>query len=257
MQESISVEILDVLLYTEKKRHRRTASRSFYALSFRLSGESVFHLSGDPLRAESGSIVFVPQGIDYDRTTDGESIAVFHFRMRETAPLALSVYMPNEPERYRMLFLEALRIWEEKPRGYRFSVTSIFYRILAMMTEDGFFHGEEQTGLAERAAEEIQRRFRETGLSVSVLADALYVSEAYLRRKFRERYGMSPKRYLDAVRIENAVSLLRTGYYTQKEIADRCGYSDVKYFRTAFKARTGYTPSEYIKCDERGTEGMK
>jgi AraC-like DNA-binding protein len=58
---------------------------------------------------------------------------------------------------------------------------------------------------------------------------------------------MSPKQYLDDVRIEHAKVLLESAYYTQAEIAARCGFDDVKYFRTAFKHHTGKTPGAYMK----------
>ena len=41
--------------------------------------------------------------------------------------------------------------------------------------------------------------------------------------------------------------LLGSRYFSQKQIAERCGFSDVKYFRNAFKAATGKTPRQYGK----------
>ena len=246
LRENVSAELLDVLLYKEKKRRRHTAARPFAAFSLRLSGESVFHTSCGPLTAPAGSIAFVPSGEGYDRTVSGEeTIAVFHLLLHGEACGEFDVFIPKDPEAYRPLFLEALRIWEEKPRGYRYAATAVFYRILSRMEEDGVIFGARRVGLAERAAEYLERHFREPTLSVSLLAERLYVSEAYLRRRFRERYGESPKAYLCGVRMRNAQSLLATGYYTQKEIAERCGYGDVKYFRTAFRAHVGCTPSEW------------
>ena len=38
---------------------------------------------------------------------------------------------------------------------------------------------------------------------------------------------------------------IQSKYYTQREIAERCGFSDVEYFRCAFKTKTGQTIAEY------------
>lgn len=247
LQEHISVELLDVLLYKEKSKRPYTAGRPFSALSFRLDGRSDFDTEQGTLSAETGSVVYVPQGKAYTRVTEGETIAVFHFHLHDPVTDAIEVFLPENVERYRVLFSEALRIWEEKPRGYRHAATALFYRILAAMEEDGVLFTAHTAGLAERAAEYLQRHFREQRLTVSALAEHCHVSEAYLRRVFHARYGVAPKAYLDGVRIAHAESLLETGYYSQKEIAHRVGYGDVKYFRTAFKARTGKTPSEYLR----------
>ena len=46
--------------------------------------------------------------------------------------------------------------------------------------------------------------------------------------------------------IEYAKELLRSGYYKTREIAEMSGFSDVKYFRTAFKKRFGITVGEFL-----------
>lgn len=247
LSELCSAEISNVFLYRSRNRRVRTAARSFAALSFRLAGSGVFRTPEGSVSAPEGSIAFVPSALAYDRVGEEESIVVFHFVPQGDCPDRISVFTPREPEAYRALFLEAMRLWDEKRAGYRFAVLSVFYRILARMEEESGSDTEQSGGnaLAKRAADEIRRRFRDPEITVSALASMLYVSEAYLRRRFKEAFSVSPKQYLDRERIGYAKALLETGYYSQKEIAFRCGYSDVKYFRTAFKTETGRTPSEY------------
>lgn len=247
LSELISAEISNVFLYRERNRRVRTAARSFAALSFRLAGSGVFRTPNGSVTAPEGSVAFVPPALAYERISDGESIVVFHFAPKGNCPDRISIFTPKESEGYRALFLEAMRLWDEKKAGYRFAVLSIFYRILARIEEESGTDTGQSGGndLAKRAADEIRRHFRDPGITVSALASMLYVSEAYLRRRFKEAFSVSPKQYLDRERIGYAKILLETGYYTQKEIAFRCGYSDVKYFRTAFKTETGLTPREY------------
>ena len=52
--------------------------------------------------------------------------------------------------------------------------------------------------------------------------------------------------YLDTLRINYAKSLLEAGYFSQKEIAARCGFLDVGYFRTMFKKKTGKSMKQYL-----------
>jgi AraC-like DNA-binding protein len=97
----------------------------------------------------------------------------------------------------------------------------------------------------------MRQHFADPGLSIEALAKQACVSPAYYRREFRRLYGTSPKEYLDTLRINYAKSLLETGYFSQKEIAYRCGFSDVAYFRTVFKRKIGKSIKEYLSDTTR------
>lgn len=241
----IAADILDVMIYQSKKRKIHTEKRPFSALSFRLEAQNSSFFQKKMLPTKTGSIAFVPQDTEYDRTTDGEKTVVIHFTLYNSATHDISVFDPEDPEEYRSMFLSALSLWEKKPIGYKYTVTSIFYQILAKMMADGADVRNNVDRLSYSAAEYLKAHFSDQRLSIADVAAQLFVSEAYLRRKFRESYGISPKKYLDSIRINHALSLLKTQYYSQKEIAARCGFSDVKYFRTAFKKRTCSTPGNY------------
>ena len=47
------------------------------------------------------------------------------------------------------------------------------------------------------------------------------------------------------LRMQKAISLINTGYYSLKEVAAMCGFTDYKYFSVEFKKHTGKSPSEY------------
>lgn len=87
-------------------------------------------------------------------------------------------------------------------------------------------------------------------VNVSDLARQLNISRATLFRKFKEAYAVSPKEYLDSLRMERARLLLRDSTATIREIAASCGYEDTHYFSRAFKHATGRTPG-----DERSRGG--
>lgn len=46
--------------------------------------------------------------------------------------------------------------------------------------------------------------------------------------------------------MQRAVSLLQSGYYTVTQVAHFCGFTDEKYFSTAFKEMNGCQPSKYL-----------
>ena len=119
----------------------------------------------------------------------------------------------------------------------------LLFRILLRISQEEQLRQKEP--LAIRAAEMIRKNAENPEFSVSSLAPALQISGAYLRRFFREEYGMSPKQYLTRLRMEMAASLLETGFFTIREVALRSGFVNEKYFATAFHQHCGVPPSEY------------
>ncbi len=176
-----------------------------------------------------------------------EEIIVFHFISPEFVGGEILDFHGENMEEYKVLFERALEIWEKKEAGYLYAASACFYEILAKLSRDTASQEQGTLSQAEQGAEMMQREFSSPAFTIAGLAKRLYVSEVYLRRIFRATYGMSPKQYLDDLRIEHAKVLLESGYYSQQEIATRCGFDDVKYFRTAFKHHTGKTPGAYMK----------
>lgn len=82
-------------------------------------------------------------------------------------------------------------------------------------------------------------------LTMSELASAAFVSEGYLRALFQEKCGMSPKKYLNAIRVSEAKQLLTQTSLDISEIASSVGFSDPLYFSQFFRRLTGSSPSEY------------
>lgn len=86
------------------------------------------------------------------------------------------------------------------------------------------------------------------------LAAACSLSEAQLRRKFREYLNLSPGEYLSLVRIQKACELLNMTNYSMTEVALQVGYRDVSSFNRTFKLLMNTSPYQYKKnnADYRG-----
>lgn len=251
----ITGRVTQIFRFTQKAGYIKTFARDHSALSFRLKGESRFFGKAGDYTVGAGDILLVPAGISYDRQcVEDEEIIVFHFSSMEMIGGEIMRYSVAESEEYRALFERALEVWNQKEAGYHYAATAIFYEILSRLAVDSTSKYESGYSLADAAAQMMQRDFANATLTVKEIAGHLYISEVYLRRIFHAAYGVSPKQYLDALRIEYAKTLLESGYYTHREIAKLCGYEDVKYFRTAFKRHTGVTPATYAKF---GVKEMK
>ena len=80
-------------------------------------------------------------------------------------------------------------------------------------------------------------------MNLSSLALQFGLSDRRLTALIREQTGCSFSDYLEKVRIEQAVGMLRSQNSTIEEVALAVGYSNSKSFRRAFKRRTGQLPS--------------
>ena len=93
--------------------------------------------------------------------------------------------------------------------------------------------------------EYIQKNYKSDNLTMQKIAKESFMSEVYFRKLFKAEYGISPQKYIIKLRIQNAIGLISTGYYSLKEVADMSGYNDYKYFSVEFKKITGISPSKY------------
>ena len=87
-----------------------------------------------------------------------------------------------------------------------------------------------------RAQDHIEARFAEP-LPLEDIARACGVSERTLQRATRAALGMSPIRFVQEVRLEQATFLLRTTAQAPAAIATAVGYQDVSTLRTLIRRR--------------------
>lgn len=88
-------------------------------------------------------------------------------------------------------------------------------------------------------------------LHMSDIAQAVFVSEAYLRRLFMECCETSPMHYVKEIKIENACELLKSEDIAIHEVAYKVGYSNMSTFINNFKQITGVTPKKWRQNQEQ------
>lgn len=82
-------------------------------------------------------------------------------------------------------------------------------------------------------------------LSLSTIADTLYLSPNYLSRIFKQEVGEPFIEYTVRVKMNEAKRLLEQSSRKVYEIANELNYKDVNYFSKTFKKIFGVSPSEY------------
>ena len=87
-------------------------------------------------------------------------------------------------------------------------------------------------------------------INMAMVANQVSVNYTWFSEKFKEHTGVNFNEYLKRLRIDEAKKLLEKGCYKVYEVAERSGFSDVKYFMKIFREETGMSPSEWSKKHE-------
>ena len=139
-----------------------------------------------------------------------------------------------------------LHLYKERPFGWRTRMRGIAEDLLLSVLKA---HYEEKCEslmplIAESSAV-IKRRIFSELLGVEDVARECGVTPAHLIRSFRRYLGMTPKQYMDRIRVEMACDLLKYTGKTMEEIAGLSGFSEARQMRRVFRKTMDILPREY------------
>ena len=97
------------------------------------------------------------------------------------------------------------------------------------------------------AIEYINANYNSLNLSLTEIANAIYISPTYLSRIFKKETGDNLTTYINKTRIEQSKNFLRHHDDSIEEIAKKVGYRNRIYFWKMFKQFIGTSPYEYRK----------
>lgn len=109
--------------------------------------------------------------------------------------------------------------------------------------------GTDGNGTMKRVTDFIDRHYSEQ-LRLETLADLFGYNSGYLGKLFKSHTGETFNTYLDKVRIEQAIRLLREGHKVH-QVAERVGYANADYFHAKFKKYKGVSPSSFKGAGEK------
>jgi AraC-like DNA-binding protein len=106
----------------------------------------------------------------------------------------------------------------------------------------------------ERAIECIWERYSEP-LSLTEIAESALLSRFYFARLFRDATGITPGRFLAAIRIHRAKLLLLNTSMSIAEISSAVGYNSLGSFSNYFTASVGVSPGRFRRLSRTGRFG--
>lgn len=244
-KELLSFSILDVCELHQQNFSGLNSGRNFSALSFRFSADTILKTKTQEIHATDNSVCYVPERLDYSRVSKNDELIAVHFSSIDYRTDAIESFTPKNPKKLADLFRRILECWEKKESGYLYRSSALLYEIFAECYEQNYTKQPCNSKISN-SVDYLLKNYKNADLTISDVAQKSFMSDVYFRKLFKKEYGVSPQKYVIDLRIQYAIGLIATGYYSLQEIAYASGYNDYKYFSSEFKKTTGVCPSKYV-----------
>ncbi len=103
--------------------------------------------------------------------------------------------------------------------------------------------GQDDDQLIDTIKKYITDNFNDPSIGLSKISDEFNISESYFSHMFKEKTGENFSVYLENIRMNEAVRLIKETGTSLNELYIAVGYNNANTFRRAFKKKFGITPS--------------
>lgn len=227
------------------KRIRSFGETNFYQLGIKFKGKTDITYNNEKYIYDDHSVLYLPRekrnNIEYNKIfrRQGSGICIF-FTSEHPLSDKAKIYKLRDSYTAKSF----TRLLHEFQCGNDLKAKSVFYEILALLDEN------EKPCCKESLTEVftyMHDNIRAPYIDLTETANKFGYSADYFRHMFRRETGMSPKKYITALKIKSAKELLLNSNLNIEQIARQTGFSDSNYFTRFFKKETGHTPTGFRK----------
>jgi len=93
----------------------------------------------------------------------------------------------------------------------------------------------------------VEENIKDPEFGVQKVEELMNMNHSVLFNKIVQLTGLNIISYINRVRLERAITLMKNTEMSMAEIAEDSGFSNQRYFSTSFKNYTGQTPLKYKK----------
>lgn len=226
--------------------HWGPGQRKFAILHYIVSGKGFFN--GHAVSAGQGFVIRKNELHEYHSSTDDPWNYFWVIINGSDANATLQKVHPNPDGIFRWDFAEALQtlihhIFLHKTTLSPDRALGYFYLLLSCHQEAG--------PRSEAPAQHIAQAKRFMNLhymhriTIEEVAQSIPIHSRYLCRLFKESEGISPKAYLNRLRLHRAQELLQSSDLSISQIAASVGYENVLEFSRFFSSNLHVSPTAY------------
>lgn len=249
-----NMEIIDSgYVYLDREGwHSNNVCSPYSRLYLIFNGEGYLNISNERIILHPGHAYLIPAGLTFDYGCDDYLEKLF-FHLRLVRPdgydLAQGLpfvskcpitnqFLTNMLARFRGTLWEDVLLLEQDIRNITFRLLGQ-YDVLQNSPVS-------YSSLIKEAIKYIHSHLSAT-LTTKQLAEALFVSDITLSRRFRREIGKTIHQYLEDMVFQTACKRLAVSDQPLREISEELGFCDPFYFSRRFRQRFGEPPSQYRK----------
>ncbi len=143
--------------------------------------------------------------------------------------------------------------WRARQEGYRLVIKSVLMKLLAVLYRNCTLNDE--IGSDRRQFQKSYDRIRgviehinrnlDKKLELEELARIAFMNRTYFSSYFKKVMKISMSDYIEALRVNKAMHLLKVTNSSITEIGLACGYNDISHFNRVFRRLNSISPNEY------------
>ncbi len=251
MNYNFDITMVSALLVKGCSKNTYNKGRVDYTIVFYPEGGYTFHFHGGPsLRMGKNSLLFNTKSAVYDiEVNEPQDCYSFTFDLATPFPCEPFAVTVRRSQFFLDIFKEAEKIGRLGQAGSYMNLKSKLCAVIGAMQHEyglGYISGNNYSVIIP-AIERIHQTYMSDTPSVSELAELCSVSPEYFRMLFKKKYGTSPVKYINSLRLSHAKDLLSTGMYSVTEVSELSGFSALPYFCREFKKKYGVSPSSFAE----------
>ena len=235
------------VLHKTSKPCGNVESRKSSGLSIRVHGCMRYNFEDKSILVNEGEMIFLPIGsrYKYEKASEEDTVGTIINIEGDFGVAKPTCYSIKDFYDANFIMYHFADVWKFGNRGQRYKCLSSLYSLCAYISNLNSleYHEKKKFNVIEPAVVYLQRHIYDCDLKMDELHKLCGVSNAYFRRIFIARFGMSPKKYVVGTRLSYAKSIIDSGEFsTVSELALLVGYKDSLYFGKVFKQHYGVSP---------------
>ena len=239
-------------------RVTRESGRADYQILYISKGRYSFTINGEKKIVTDGhAVLYRPNDVQNYGSIDNNDVEIFwtHFTgnkcdeiLNELGFSKSGVYFVGSNDKFSLLYKWIIKEMQLKREGYLNIASDYFKVILQLMSRNNMAADSDapETYFAEKAIIHFYRNF-DKEISIDEYAKSLDITPSWFRKCFKKRTGVSPKQFINDIRLSYAREMLLTSDYKLAEIAERSGYENAYFFSRIFTKNTGCSPMQFRK----------
>ena len=212
-----------------------------YIFIYTMKGNGIIEVDGTIYKADKNTLIILnaKKSIYYKTLQDNWHIWLFEYKVQEhLLPVNTIISMELTP-----LDLQFCTYCLKSLKKHNYRQASAYFACVFYNCLEKSIVKNDLEYIYDAASTYIKEHI--TDCSVADIANEVNVSERQLRNIFYKYANMSPKKYIEFLKIEEARELLETTEILIKDISFKLGFKSPYYFSDFFKKLTGITPNQY------------